>query len=398
MKTLSLILIFLCSISLFNCARNPIKHTHQSLRSIDAPAFIDKLEYSSFVESLKNTIASLEKRPEKILNFGERKISAARYIGSLRSILLKTKDAETLRTFIQQNFDCFEVYGRDEYGEILLTSYYEPLFKGSSKPTKKYSQALYALPKDFIEVDIRSFARDGLGNFDTNRRRIGARVIERAGAPNKIVPFYSREEIDIKNKLKGKNLELVYVDPIEAFFLQVQGSGTVVVNGKKLRLGYAGQNGWKYESIGKNLLHIIPREEMSLQKIEEHLRTLNKKELYSFLKINPSYVFFKELEGKAITTSGAEVTAGRTLAIDPSMFPLGALGYLEFPKPIFEHSTSTGPHSFDETSRFVFAQDTGGAIKGPGRADLFWGSGKQAKQSAGVMKHPARLYFLAPKI
>lgn len=394
MKTLVLTgLLFLIS-----CARQQVKSPSLAMRVYPKELFLtDDLPIKDLQDGLKLHIKILLKKPKRVLTFGSIKINAKAYALSLEK-LLSFKEKSKLLSYIKNNFNVAEVYGKKKWGEILLTSYYEPAYPARLRPTKKYSQPLYRLPKDLVEIDLRSFSIRDIGNFKTSRKKVSGRVVD-AGLPfPKIVPHYSREEIDNKKKLKGKGLELYYLDPIHSFFLQIQGSGLLELPNKKIvRVGYAGQNGWKYESIGKHLFHVIPREEMSLQRIEKYLRSLSKKNLYEFLKINPSYVFFRILKGRGLTTFGNEVVSGRTLAIDRSLFPLGAMGFLTFKRPYYADPKDEAPTSFKETSRLILAQDTGGAIKSTGRADLFWGQGDEALRYAGPMRHSAKLWFLYPK-
>jgi len=191
---------------------------------------------------------------------------------------------------------------------------------------------------------------------------------------------------------------LAWVDPIDAFFLEIQGSGVVKFpNGKELRLGYAAQNGHPYVPIGKHLIGVIPKEKITLRAIEDHLRSLPPEESRKIMNLNPSYVFFRKLQGAGLTYFGTEVSAGRTIATDQAFFPKGALAYLEFEKPNFSSAVDAEPVSWTKTARFVFDQDTGGAIRGPHRVDLFWGKGSDAKQAAGVMKGKGRLVYMVPR-
>jgi membrane-bound lytic murein transglycosylase A len=212
------------------------------------------------------------------------------------------------------------------------------------------------------------------------------------------LPYYTREEIESKQVLEGQNLEFAWVDPVDAFFVQIQGSGTVrFEDGEELRLGYAAKNGHPFIGISKYLSDVIPVERMSMQAVDGYLRQLPEDEMKRILNKNPSYVFFRILEGKPVTSLGAEVVDGRTIATDPSFFPKGALAYMEFPKPVFKDEASIEPIGWEPTSRLVLDQDTGGAIRGPYRVDLYWGSGKEAGRHAGVMKERGRLYYLVPK-
>ena len=367
------------------------------MRKIDnCPIFRDDISFNSLKEIISNNIIYLERIKDSELNFGPLVISADNYLQAMKK-LAKTNDKREFIQLINNSFNCYEVFGKKRYSEILLTSYYVPMIRGKYKKSKKYSQPIYSLPTDLVELSFSRLKKNDIMKIDTTRNKISARVEKRSGYPSRIVPYYTREEIDKGLMLSKKNLELLWLDPIDAFFLQIQGSGTVKIGNKKIRVGYAGQNGWKYVSIGKYLYDIIPKEEMSLQRIEDYLRTLGRKKLYDFLMINPSYVFFKKLKGKAKTTAATEVVDGRTLAVDKYFFPLGGLAFLEFQKPIFLNADKRIPESLEEKSRFVVAHDTGGAIKSAGRADLFWGTGKFAKQIAGFIKHPANLFFLVPK-
>ncbi|MBT5093977.1 MAG: hypothetical protein HOM21_07035 [Halobacteriovoraceae bacterium] len=385
--------------NLFSCARQEVTETAKAMRPAQTPPNLgDDLKLKSLIVGLKKSITRL-KKSQKVLHFGEKEISSQAYAKELSKILnVFKKDPSQVLSYIKNTFEWQEVYGREEWGEILMTSYYEPIYEGRRSKTARFSQAIYQLPKDFVEVELDAFSREDLGNFDTDRKKVGGRVTS-GPIGDKIIPYYNREEIDIAGKLNGKGLELYYLDPIQAFFLQIQGSGAVrLKNGSIHRVGYAGQNGFRYQSIGKKLFDIIPKSEMSLQRIEAHLRTLSKEDLYQFLKCNPSYVFFKKLKsGRGRTTFGPQVIPGRTIAVDPRFFALGSLAYLSFQKPVFENKYSTVPLKFETRDRFVVAHDTGGAIKGPGRADLFWGEGASALQYAGVLRHPAKLWFLFPK-
>ena len=156
------------------------------------------------------------------------------------------------------------------------------------------------------------------------------------------------------------------------------------------------KNGYSYVAIGKFLLDQIPIEKMSLQSIETYLRSISKKEMQKILNKNPSYVFFRELDTKSITYLGTEVIPGRTIATDHGYFPKGALAFLEYEKPIFTKE-SVEPKEWVPSKRFVIDQDTGGAIRGPDRLDLYWGKGEKSKQVAGFMRNYGRLYYILPK-
>ena len=180
--------------------------------------------------------------------------------------------------------------------------------------------------------------------------------------------------------------------------IQIQGSATVQFeDGQTIGMGYAEKNGCDYEPIGKYLRDYISKEDMSIQAIENHLRTLSTDKLQEILNKNPSYVFFKKTDGLALTALGVPVTEGRTAAVDQRFFPKGGLAFLQTTKPVWGSAQEKVPSQWKELKRFVLAQDTGGAITGGGHLDLFWGSGDDAKRNAGIMKQPGKIFFLAPK-
>lgn len=391
MKKLTLILFLFTS-----CARTVVVEREKAMRIGLNPSLEGIAEDgSSLKEGIQGSISALKKRGDGVLTFGSCKIDRNDYLDFLETLLV-LPDEKRLE-YLRGNGNWYEVYGKSRYGEILLTSYYSPLYQARRNPEGRFSQPIFALPDDLIEVNLSSFNNEELAQLDTDRNIVMGRIYDRSPF-KRVVPYYSREEIDVDGVLKGRQLELAYLDPIDAFFLQIQGSGTIEFkNGERESIGYAGQNGYRYKSIGKELYDIIPREEMSMGRIRDHLKTLSDNELYNFLKSNPSYVFFRKIKSKGITTFGPEVIPLRTLAVDHKVFPLGAMGFLEFDRPFFSDATEHEPHTIKKELRFVFAHDTGGAIKGPGRADLYWGEGAIAGQAAGYMRHPAKLWFLAPK-
>lgn len=381
---------------ILSCSRTPLKDPLESVRRVDWDNHPTIEVGQDFHKALELTVERLDKQQGRVLNLGRCELSAKDYAKFLNSF---PKDQTALNDFLSTQADWLEVYGRSEWSEIMLTSYFSPLYEARKKPEPPFIQPVYKMPEDLVEVSLASFASEDLANLNTDRKVVSARITNGPGTVQRIVPYFSREDIDIKQSLSGRKLELAYLRPIDAFFLQIQGSGKVrFKNGEELSLGYAAQNGYRYKSIGKLLYHVIPKEEMSMARIEDYLRSLNTEGLYEFLSQNPSYVFFKDLEAKpAKTTYGIRVFDRITLAVDPKFFPLGLLGVLHYPIPQFGHPEATSPDNFVYQNQLVFSHDTGGAIKGADRADLYWGEGRVAQQSAGVLKHPANLWFLVPK-
>ena len=301
------------------------------------------------------------------------------------AVATEPSDTPTTRAFFEHHFNAYEVRGRDGSAEALITGYYEPLLHGSRKPDERYRYPLYAPPDDLFVVDLST------PYPELSDKRLRGRVDGR-----RVVPYWPRADID-SGKVPISARELVYVDNVlDAFFLQVQGSGRVeLADGSIVRLGYADQNGWPYRSIGKVLVERgeLKLEQVSLQSIRLWAQA-HPQEVPALLAENPSYVFFREvlldplagIDGP-IGTLGVPLQAGRAIAVDARFITLGAPVYI----------ATTQPISGQPLERLMLAQDTGGAIRGPLRADWFWGFGSEAEREAGQMKQAGRMWLLWPK-
>ena len=291
------------------------------------------------------------------------------------------KDNQHLHLFFELNFTPYQVLNADGSDEGLITGYYEPLLYGSRTPSKRYQYPIYGVPDDLLVVDMSDVYPE-LKNLRLRGRVLG----------KKVVPYYSRAEIEQgESALKGR--ELLWVDdPVELFFLQIQGSGRIKLDsGETIRVGYAEQNGYPYKSIGRLLVERgeLPLEKASMQGIK-NWAVQNPQRLAMLLNANPSYVFFRILPNNLlgpIGSLGVPLTAGRSLAIDPRAIPQGAPVYL----------STTWPNTVKPLNRLMLAQDRGGAINGGVRADFFWGFGEEAANQAGKMKQSGRMWVLLPK-
>lgn len=290
-------------------------------------------------------------------------------------------DNGTLRRFFEFRFQPYLLTNPEGSSEGLITGYYEPLLKGSRKAVSTSPYPVLGVPDDLLTIDLSELYPE-LKNYRLRGRLQG----------NKVLPYWSRAELLAKeDKLKAKTL-LWVEDPIELFFLQIQGSGRVKLpDGKVARLGYADQNGHPYQSIGRVLIERgdLKPEQASMQGIQAWARA-NPGKVNELLNANPSYVFFRELDLPAsegpIGALGVPLTPERSIAVDPRSTPLGA--------PVFVSATQ--PNSSKPLRRLVLAQDTGGAIKGVVRADYFWGYGPEAGALAGRMKQPGQMWVLLP--
>jgi len=294
---------------------------------------------------------------------------------------LGTPDLARARAFFERHFQPWQLIQAEGGVDGLVTGYYEPLLRGSRTPSPVYRFPLYGPPDDLIVVDLASLYPE-LKSLRLRGRLQG----------NRVVPYHTRGDIEAgRAPLSGK--EVAWVDdPVELFFLQVQGSGRLLLeNGETLRVGYAEQNGHPYRSIGRWLVDNgeMNLDRASMQGIKEWVRR-NPERLSELLNVNPSYVFFRVLPGQTggpIGSLGVPLTSERSVAVDPRAMPLGAPVWL----------ATTRPNSVEPLNRLMLAQDTGSAIRGNVRADFFWGFGDEAGRLAGAMKQRGRMWVLLPR-
>lgn len=391
-------------IFLASCARAPLEDPSKAFRLAEAPELVDSFDYASFQDALGKTLASYSSStviPQEF-TFGERKVSREDYRLALES-LKQAQDFSSLHALILENFEFYEVYGNDEgWGKVFSTGYYDPVIQGSRKRTNTFTQPLYKSPPDLVSIDLVAYADAFPENENLQKIRSDQKTLKPqwrgryVAEDKKIVPYHPRSSMN--EALAGKKLELAWVDPVDASFLQIQGSGVVEFSkNDRIRVGYDSQNGHKYEALGKFLFHVIPKEQMSMQRIRQYLNSLPAPEKEEILHKNPSFVFFQELKGLSLTFSGAEVTAQRTIASDQFLFPKGTLNFLQIELPVFADDTAFEPSLWENKPRWVFDQDTGGAIRGGGRIDLYMGQGPAPERLAGVMKRTGTMWVVAPK-
>lgn len=299
----------------------------------------------------------------------------------------RAQSPDTARSFFMQWFSPVQVFNGEE-GKGLFTGYYEPELEGHRVRTKEFNVPLYRRPTDLVEADLGQFRPALKGE------RVAGKVVN-----GRLVPYLSRREI-VSSGLGNASEPLVYVnDSAAAFFLQIQGSGRIKLkSGETIRAAYDGQNGHPYTAIGRVLVDRgeIPRPELSMQRIRQWM-TDNPEAADDLMNENASYVFFKELpvgdpSKGADGAQGVPLTPSASLAIDLKFHALGAPLWVDARAP------SEDANSEDVDFRHLFiAQDTGGAIRGPVRGDVYWGVGGKAESIAGRMAHKGFLYILLPK-
>ncbi|MBI4757056.1 MAG: MltA domain-containing protein [Betaproteobacteria bacterium] len=296
-----------------------------------------------------------------------------------------TAQPAQVRAFFEARFLPHQIVNPDGSREGLITGYFEPVVKGSRSRRAGFSVPLYAPPDDLLTIEMGQLLPELRG------MRLRGRL-----EGQKVVPYYSRAELGRRDAhLNGKALFWL-ADPLDAFFLQVQGSGRIELDdGSRTRVAYADTNGHPYQSIGRWLVDqgALRAEQASMEGIRAWARA-NPQRLPELLNANPSYIFFRELadqRGGPVGAQGVPLTEGRSLAVDPRHAPLGA--------PVFLATTWPGANgqAGRALARLMVAQDTGSAIKGAVRADFYWGSGEEAGALAGRTRQQGRMWVLLPR-
>jgi len=295
--------------------------------------------------------------------------------------LTDDKDSEARLQFLKSHFEPWQALGSEGQTEGLATGYYEPILHGSRKPDAQYRIPLYGKPDDLLTIELESVVPELRG------RRVRGRL-----EGNKVIPYYSRADIEQDTPASLKGREIVWIDdPVEVFFLQIQGSGRVeLAEGGGMHVGYADQNGQPFRSVARLL---IERGELSVSQATlqgmKAWAVAHPNRVDEFLQANPSYVFFRELPGDLpgpIGTLGTPLIGEGSVAVDARIIPLGVPVFIDTTYPLSNHPLK----------RFAMAQDTGGAINGSVRVDYFWGLGETALAQAGRMRQKLKLWALLP--
>ena len=359
---------------------NKIKRKKASVNKIPEYGLLKKTNWQEIEKELKND--QLNEAWSAWLQGCEKLIEQKAWASSCESAKkLSSPTNIKIIDYLHTNFDLYKTQNEDGSQEGLITGYYQPVLKGSRTKTKKYKIPLYTTPLDLITVDLSEIYPE------LRYKRLRGRV-----EGNKLIPYLTREEIAKKDyPLQGN--EIFWVEnPIESFFLEIQGSGVIQFDdGSTTQVGYANQNGHPYRSLGLALIREgeLKRHKVSMKSIKSWAKK-NKRKLQKFLNANPSTVFFRELpQGLPgpIGALGVPISSERSVAIDRKFIPLGA--------PIF--LSTTEPNSNISLNKLMIAQDTGGAINGGVRADFYWGQGDKAGSKAGSMKQSGQIWVMLPK-
>jgi len=355
------------------------------------PVFADDINYGGLTQGIRASLTYLKKiPPARKFRFGNETFNAAYMIRSFAHFLTIIQNKPTpqvLSDIIRTQYLVYQANRKEDAPSAFFTGYYEPQLQGRFQAGGEYKYPVYGRPDDLDSIDLALFSSEFKG------KKIYGRY-----SPDGFIPYFNRNEIENLKALKKRAVPLAWVkDRIALFFLHIQGSGRIVLkNGDVIHVCYDAQNGRPYRSIGKLLINQqkITKKAMSMQKIREYLKD-HPGEADAILNHNPSYIFFTLQKDGPYGSLGVKLTPGRSIATDRRICPPAALAFIQTRKPVTDLSGKI--RKWVNFSRFVLNQDTGGAIKGPGRADLFWGSGHYAELAAGHLKHPGDMYFLILK-
>ena len=379
--------VMLALLFVFGCATTPSRMAIRTQPVVTA----DDLDPESLRAAIRQSLVYLRKLPpERVVGAAPRRFTAAEVRASLLAfdkLLDLWPCPACLEREIAARFDLLPSTDDPALAEVLFTGYYQPVMDGSLVPTEKFRYPIYGKPPDLINAELVTL----------RPKPTVEKVVGRA-AGEQWMPYYSRREIDEAGLLKNRGLEIAWVaDPVDLFFLHIQGSGLVrLPDGRRLTVGYAAQNGRPYRSIGRLLIDRgkVSKDEMSMQRLRRYLGE-HPQERNEILAYNESYVFFRVLENEPLGSLEVPVTGGRTMATDARLFPKGALAWIETRIPVIGGDGKLAGSR--PVARFVLNQDTGGAIRGFQRADLYFGSGPEPGALAGYMNHRGRIFFLVLK-
>jgi membrane-bound lytic murein transglycosylase A len=325
-------------------------------------------------QSVQNSLNYLSKPSSKQF-FPVDDVTHSRAVKSLETfaeLLDSGLGAAELNQAIREKFDVYISIGCDDRGTVLFTGYYTPIFDGSETPSDKYQYPLYNQPPDLVK------GPDG-------------QIIGRKNASGAVTPYPSRDTIERTKILKGQ--ELVWLaDPFEAYIAHVQGSAKIrMPDGTLQTVGYAATNGHEYKSISQQMVSdgVITKRQLSLAAMIDYFKK-HRDQVYRYTALNPRYVFFRKESGAPRGSLNEPVTAYRTIATDKSIFPRASLTYVTTTLP----KESYGGITNELYSGFALDQDTGGAIRAPGRCDVYMGIGDAAGQLAGQTYQEGKLYYL----
>ncbi len=384
-----LVLILACFFPAFQDKASGL--TMQRVSGQGIPSFEDDADFSGLMPALAQAVEYYNSmNPESVIHYGKDRYRARDIKEGLEAFLrLLSGDytRQEIVAFLNNHARVYEYVKEDKPVSVLFTGYFLMSINGMKKPTSRFCYPVYGMPYDMVSADPKSF---------------GCRcpVITGRVEKGRLIPYFDRKAIEEEGVLAGRAPVIAWTDdPIALFFMHIQGSGIInFPDGESISVGYAGTNGRPYVSIGKVMVDsgLIAKEDISMKAIEDYLRS-NPGKINDILWQNPRYVFFQKKDQGA-GSLGVPLTPRRSLALDPVFTPRGTLVWVDTKVPLcggdHDDLADPGRPKLQRFARFMLHQDTGAAIKGPGRADIFFGSGRCARISAGYLKSPGRIYYI----
>ncbi|MFA6318912.1 MAG: MltA domain-containing protein [Elusimicrobiota bacterium] len=370
------------------------------LSGAEVPQFDDSLTTQKarahLVKAAQKAATYLSKSPARTFRIADRDYGPAILEATAKefaSLWQQNLPPAEFNARIREDFDVFQSIGMDGQGRVVFSSYYQPELPASMAKSPNYPYPIYKKPGDMVEVSLPAF----------DKKYPGDTLIGRVTKDKKVVPYYNRDQIDSHKALAGKGLEAAWLKTkFDILDLHIQGSGILrFPSGKAVLAQFAATNAWPYNSVGLSLVKagVFNRDEITHEKLRQYFRDHPEAEEWAMAQ-NPRYTFFKLMplpaDGEPMGTAEVSLNPGRAIAIDTSIIPLGALAYFSTMSPqADENGRMLGKFP---TNRFAFCLDTGGAIKGPGRVDIYAGHGKMAAEMAKNQWNDGQLYILVKKV
>jgi membrane-bound lytic murein transglycosylase A len=364
----------------------------------ELPTFADTFSSkANLIKAAKKTLAYLKTAPAaryaRIAGRDYGPAILADSIAELLEVIAKAKTPAELDAMIKERFDVYQSIGSDGQGKVIFSSYYQPVLPASLKKTAKYRFPIYKKPADMVSVELPQFDR----KFGEEE------LVGRVTKDKRVVPYFTREDIDLRKSLAGKGHELAWLQSrFDVLDMHIQGSGILKLpTGKEVLAKFAATNSHPYTSVGLALLKTgaMSREEMTHEKLREYFKNHPEAENWIIAR-NPRYTFFQlsalPPDGVPMGTIQQSLAPSRSIAIDPAIIPLGALAYFSTVSPQADKEGRLLGQFHN--SRFALCMDTGGAIKGPGRVDIYVGHGPQAATTARNQWNEGKLYILVKKV
>ena len=347
----------------------------------------DDLDRESLLKVLKTNLKYWESKPEGFaVKLGPDSYDRNRMLKTTKRLMELfggSLSSGEILSFLKKEFRLYRAVADDGTNTVTITGYYESDIPVSAVKTGSYIYPLHLKPPDLVRTTPAMGVDFDYGRYDEN---------------GKLVKYHSTGEIR-GGAIEAKELEIAWsAHPSQIMLAQIQGSSALKYeNGDYIRIGFDGANGWKFKSVQKILMDCGEVPAMNFKDFIKYLASQEQAREERLVNLNPRYIFFikKPKDSLPYGAMGYELTGERSVAIDPQYIPLGLTGFLKSRKPVA--GENGGLSGFKEFSRFVATHDTGSAIRGPGRIDLFWGGGEKAELEAGSMKEAGEFYLFALK-